>query len=157
MVFNIRLAVRLLSRTSRSTFSCKTCASMGTCQMQKKLAWHKFWLLLYLFLFFYYSLVFPIFLYLREGSKNTWNSTNTLRARKQKMFIFLPILVHAINLLKSICFFRSQLRDLQLTQSYTLLIIIVPYRHSIGKCFFFHRHLSIKSKALLSTKFHSTF
>ena len=139
MVFNIRLAERLLSRTSRSTFSCKTCASMGTCQMQKKLAWHKFWLLLYLFLFFYYSLVFPIFLYLREGSENTWNSTNTLRARKQKMFIFLPILVHAINLLKSICFFRSQLRDLQLTQSYTLLKIIVPYRHSICRqmlCFF---------------------
>ena len=23
---------------------------------------------------------------------------------------------------------------------HTLLIIIVPYRHSIGKCFFFHRH-----------------
>ena len=93
MVFNIRLAERLLSRTSRSTFSCKTCASMGTCQMQKKLAWHKFWLLLYLFLFFFITLwyfrYFSILEKVARTSKNTWNSTNTQRARIQKIFILL--------------------------------------------------------------------
>ena len=43
----------------------------------------------YSFSYSYYSLVFPIFLYLWEGSKDTWNSTNTQRARIQKKSIYL--------------------------------------------------------------------
>ena len=42
---------------------------------------------------------------------------------------------------------QSTLHHFLWSRQYTLLIIIVPYRHSIGKCFvfFFHMHLSIKS------------
>ena len=87
MVFNIRLAERLLSRTSRSTFSCKTCASMGTCQMQKKLAWHKFWLLLYLFLFFITLWYFRYFSILEKVAR-TLEIPQTQREPEYKKYSF---------------------------------------------------------------------
>ena len=36
----------------------------------------------------------------------------------------------------------------RITRSTTLLIIIFPYRHSIGKCFYFHRHFNDKKYRL---------